>query len=239
MKSKTFKSTLISSAVAIAMGLSAVQLHATEGQAGAQPNPAQQTNPGQNVPGQDNPRPTNPGQTSPGQITEPSDGRELIDDVNRGTANTQSRRANLDPIDADDFVETASAKGHAEISTARLALEDGSPALRAYANKIIEDHTAANSELKAIAARADLDVADDATLMDRARVMMLSVRSGDSFDAAFIENQIESHEDSIELFERAAMSDHPQISAFAREKISTLQEHLRMAHALRNEVTSQ
>jgi putative membrane protein len=206
MKTTTIKNTMISSAIALAMGLSAAQLHASEGQAAGQVNP-------------------------------PTTGQQLSDDVNRAAANTENRRMNHDPVDAEDFVETASAKAHAAINTAQMALEEGSPALRVYANKIIEDHTVTNNELKAVAARADIDVADDATLMDRAKAMVLSVRSEESFDEAFIKNQITTHEESIELFERAANSDVPEISAFARGKLPALHEHLRMATALRAQIS--
>jgi putative membrane protein len=222
MKNTIFKSNLISVSVAVAIGFSVAQLNAYEGQAASQvgePDPRQVTQPVDQNP-------------------LPSDGEGLIDEVNRGTVTSESRRASHDPIDADDFVEEASARGHAEIGTARLALEQGSPSLRVYASKVIEDHTATNNELKAVAVRAGLDVSDDVAMMDKARAWVLSVREGESFDQAFVENQITAHEYSIELYERAAMSDHPEVSAFARGKLPALREHLHMATALKNQIES-
>lgn len=219
MKITHVKTTLLSTAIALTLGFSAAQLQADEGQ-----QTAAQAN--------------HPNQTVQGQVTQPSDGQELVSDVNRAAANENHRATDHDEIDAEDFVDTASAKGIAEIDTARIALEEGSPAIRTYANKIIEDHSVTNNELKAIAVRADLDVADDATLMDRAKAFVLSVRDGESFDEAYVNNQIAAHEESIELFERAAASDIPEISAFARGKLPALQEHLRMANALKTQVSS-
>lgn len=199
------KSTLISTAIVMAMGLSAAHLQA---------QPA----------------------TQPAQ---PAVGNSINSDVNRANQNLDTRRTEArGTIDADDFVETASAKGHAEINAAQTALENGSPQLHAFANKLIADHTTTNNQLKELARQSDLEVADDATLMDRAKGMVLSVRDGDSFDRAFIDNQIAAHEESIELFQRAANSDNPEISAFARSKLPTLEEHLRMANALKQEVGS-
>jgi predicted outer membrane protein len=137
-----------------------------------------------------------------------------------------------DPIDAEEFVETASAKGIAEIETARMALEEGTSNVHEFANRMIQDHTKANSELKYIARQADLEVADDPMLMDRAKAMMLSVREGQSFDEAYIENQINAHEETIKLFERASHSDNAEIRAYAREKLPKLREHLQMAKEL-------
>lgn len=141
-----------------------------------------------------------------------------------------------DPIDAEDFVETASAKGIAEIETARMALDEGTQNIHEFANRMIQDHTKANKELKEIAKQQDLEVADDATLMDKAKAMMLSIRDDESFDEAYIENQINAHEQAIELFERASHSDNDAIKAFAREKLPTLREHLQMAKQLKDQV---
>lgn len=150
--------------------------------------------------------------------------RNLEDDMTR------------DPIDAEDFVETASAKGIAEIETARMALDEGTQNIHEFANRMIQDHTKANKELKEIAKQQDLEVADDATLMDKAKAMMLSIRDDESFDEAYIENQINAHEQAIELFERASHSDNDAIKAFAREKLPTLREHLQMAEQLKDQV---
>lgn len=150
--------------------------------------------------------------------------RNLEDDMTR------------DPIDAEDFVETASAKGIAEIETARMALDEGTQNIHEFANRMIQDHTKANKELKEIAKQQDLEVADDPTLMDKAKAMMLSIRDDESFDEAYIENQINAHEQAIELFERASHSDNDAIKAFAREKLPTLREHMQMAKQLKDQV---
>jgi putative membrane protein len=141
-----------------------------------------------------------------------------------------------DPVDVEDFVETASAKGIAEIETARMALDEGTAQIHEFANRMIEDHTKANNELRDIARQQDLEVADDPTLMDKAKAMMLSIRNNESFDDAYIENQINAHEETIELFERASHSDNDAISAFAREKLPTLREHLQMANELEEQL---
>tara|TARA_R110000787_G_scaffold55239_2_gene127663 strand:- start:31803 stop:32426 length:624 start_codon:yes stop_codon:yes gene_type:complete len=141
-----------------------------------------------------------------------------------------------DPVDVEDFVETASAKGIAEIETARMALDEGTAQIHEFANRMIEDHTKANNELRDIARQQDLEVADDPTLMDKAKAMMLSIRNNESFDDAYIENQINAHEETIELFERASYSDNDAIRAFSREKLPTLREHLQMANELEEQL---
>ena len=166
--------------------------------------------------------------------------QQPVPQVDRSQQGAETRRIinNRDSIDADDFVEEVSAKNMAEINSARLALEEGGAAVKAYANKIIEDHTEINSELRALSASANLEVSDEATLVDRAKTLMLSVRDGQNFDEAYAENQINAHENSIELYQRATGSDNPAIASYASAKLPILQEHLRMANALKAQISS-
>ena len=138
-----------------------------------------------------------------------------------------------DTIDADDFVEDASAKGLAEIETSKLALQKSTAAdVRAFAQQMIEDHTAANKELAAIAARKNLEVSDDAELMNKAKEFILKQRDGESFDEAFANNQVNAHQNTIDLFQQASVSKDADLAAFATKTLPKLKHHLQMAKAL-------
>lgn len=139
----------------------------------------------------------------------------------------------VDKIDADDFVEEVSAKGIAEVESAKLALEKSkAPDVQAFAQKMISDHTAANKELAGIASRKNLEVSDEAALTTKAKKFVLEQRDSESFDEAYAKNQVEAHEDTIDLFEQAAVSDDAEIAAFANKTLPKLQHHLKMAKAL-------
>jgi len=148
-----------------------------------------------------------------------------------GTASSLALAA--DKIDADDFVDEVSAKGIAEVESAKLALEKStSTDVQAFAQKMITDHSAANMELAGIASRKNLEVADEAELTTKAKKFVLEQRDGQSFDEAYAKNQVEAHEDTIELFQRAAVSDDAEIAAFAKQMLPKLQHHLKMAKEL-------
>lgn len=137
-------------------------------------------------------------------------------------------------VDAEDFVDEASAKGLAEIETGKMALRKGtSQEVKDFAQKMINDHTAANRELAAIAKGKDLDVADDAELMNQAKAFILKQRDGESFDRAYANNQVVAHEQTIELF-REANADlrDPELKAFVQKTLPKLEMHLRMAQDL-------
>ncbi|WP_070884125.1 DUF4142 domain-containing protein [Pseudomonas sp. D1-3] len=141
-----------------------------------------------------------------------------------------------DKVSANDFAEEASAKGIAEIETSKLALEKGSHAeVKKFAQTMIDDHTRANDELKALAEKKNLQVSDDAELMNKAKAMILQVRDGENFDKAYANNQVVAHEQTIELYQKAAASDDAEVSAWAKKTLPKLEHHLEMAKELQSQ----
>lgn len=143
--------------------------------------------------------------------------------------------------DAADFVDQATAKGIAEIETAKLAIEQGQDAeIKSFAERMIEDHTKLNQELKELAQQKNLEVADDATLMDQAKAMVLEMRDGESFDDHYASNQVNAHEQSIELFENAAKNANDEdVRELAKDSLETLREHLAKAKELEGKFEAQ
>jgi putative membrane protein len=132
-----------------------------------------------------------------------------------------------------DFVDNAAAGGIAEIETSRLALEKSQSAdIKAFANQMITDHGKANDEL---AKANDIEVPDTTTLVKQAKEKILEVRD-ESFDAAYANNQVKAHEETIELFKKQAntVTDDKtkgatELRAFAQKMLPALEKHL--AHA--------
>jgi putative membrane protein len=136
--------------------------------------------------------------------------------------------------DNDDFVEDASAKGVAEVEAGKLAQEKGTSAdVKSFADMMVKDHTAANAKLKGIADTKKLEVSDNAMLMDKAKSMILELRSAKSFDQAYANNQVVAHEQTIALFKKeAAEGKDAELKAFATEMLPKLEAHLTHAKAL-------
>lgn len=136
--------------------------------------------------------------------------------------------------DADDFVEDASAKGVAEVEAGKLAQEKGTAAdVKAFGAMMVKDHTAANEKLKAIAERKKLEVSTDAELLDKAKAMILDLRSAKSFDQAYANNQVKAHEATIDIFEDEINNgDDAELKAFATETLPKLKAHLDQAKSL-------
>ena len=138
-----------------------------------------------------------------------------------------------------DFVDNAAAGGIAEIETSKLALEKSKSAdITAFAKMMIADHTKANEELAALAKKNDIEVPDTTTLVKQAKEKILEVRD-ESFDAAYANNQVMAHEETIKLFEKEAntVTDDKtkgatELKGFAQKMLPDLKKHLEMAKKL-------
>ena len=167
---------------------------------------------------------------------QPGAANETMRDSSQPATGPAAGHADLErDIEDEDFIEEASAKGMAEIETANMALENGTDAVKDFAQRMIEDHGKANKKMQELAQKHDLDISDEATLMDKAKAMTLQVRDGESFDEAYANNQVNAHEQTIELFQRASNSDNADISAFAKQTLPKLEQHLDMARELAEE----
>jgi putative membrane protein len=140
---------------------------------------------------------------------------------------------------SNDFVDNAAAGGIAEVETSKLALEKSASAdIKSFANMMITDHTKANDELAALAKKHDIEVPDSTTLVNQAKAKILDLRD-ESFDAAYANNQVKAHEETIALFKKEAdtVTDDKKPGAtdfkgFAQKMLPALEKHLDAAKAL-------
>lgn len=140
-------------------------------------------------------------------------------------------------IDPQVFVEKASAGGAAEVTLAKMALEKSTQdEVRHFAQMMIEAHTVINKELRELAQSEGLNIADEPTLMKKAKAFVLSQKDGESFDESYAKNQVQAHEQSFKLFRQAANSSDKNVREFAEAKLTTLEHHLNMARALETTV---
>jgi putative membrane protein len=131
------------------------------------------------------------------------------------------------------FVEMASEKSLAEIENGKLALQKSQSAdVRKFAQMMIDDHQAANNELTELSSQLRLPASDTTAMMDRVKKLILEYREG-SFDKAYANNQVEAHEQTIELFqEQVEDADVPPLQDYARKHLPRLEAHLEEAKKL-------
>jgi len=137
-----------------------------------------------------------------------------------------------------NFIMQAAAGGVGEVAFGQLAERYSSnPAVRQFAQQMINDHTGANRELIAIAGRKGVT---PPTTLDPGRVnanRQLSTLTGAAFDQQYMAQQVQDHELQLALFRQQAQSGiDPELLAFAAKYLPTVEAHLQMAREGLNSV---
>ena len=135
------------------------------------------------------------------------------------------------------FVTKAGQDGMTEVALGKLALEKSkSQNVRSFADHMVKDHGKANDELTTIAARKHYDVPKSLDAKHQAVVSEMQAKSGAEFDAAYADHMAMAHNQAIALFKDASGSSDPDLAGFASKTLPTLQEHKKMADALKSTV---
>lgn len=142
--------------------------------------------------------------------------------------------AKLPHADA-EFLKQAAQNGHAEVEGSKLALSKASsPEVKAFAQKMVDDHSKAGEELSALAASKGVKVSDEPSLAQKAKLKLLSLRDGLSFDQHYADSiGVKAHQDTVKLFQKASdEAKDPEVKAFATKTLPVLQHHLDMSRDL-------
>jgi putative membrane protein len=138
-----------------------------------------------------------------------------------------------DALTSQDFVTKAAESNFAEIDVSQLAQS------KAHSQDV-KDHSKANSQLAQIAKPKDLKVPLGPDMTHKATMQMLHLKSGESFDKAYMEQMDKDHQKAIELFQSAASS--PQVDkdlqAFASKTLPKLQEHHQLVAQVESKMPS-
>ncbi|WP_022961046.1 DUF4142 domain-containing protein [Halopseudomonas pelagia] len=126
-------------------------------------------------------------------------------------------------IPAERFVNEATAKSHALIEMSQAALEQGSSDVQQFARRVIDEQREMIQQLRTLAEADDLQVSDDANLVDQGRTLVMQLRNGESFDQAYANNAASIARELVDMFESAAASDLGVLSEYAERTLPQVQ----------------
>ena len=110
---------------------------------------------------------------------------------------TASARPNDFPEDR-SFLVNAAQSNLAEIATGRLALrESEDAAVRAYARRMVTDHTTAQAELRRIGRAWNTSVPSRPSPKQRRDAVRLEALEGSTFDRTYLRRQITAHRQTL------------------------------------------
>ena len=138
-----------------------------------------------------------------------------------------------------DFAKEAALASLTEIELGREALKNAaSEDVRRFGQRMIDDHTKAQADLKA-AAGSSFDLPTELDAEHRSMVEKHSRLSGREFDRAYMEKMVDDHSKVITKFERASESAKDKnIREFAGRTLPVLREHQSLARDTKSRLAS-
>ncbi|HWC96351.1 MAG TPA: DUF4142 domain-containing protein [Candidatus Sulfopaludibacter sp.] len=129
------------------------------------------------------------------------------------------------------FMNKAAQGGIAEVEMGRLAVQNGAnEAVKNFGQRMIDDHSRANDELKQLAARKNVTLPTTPDAKEQAGIDRLGKAQGATFDREYMNMMVNDHKEDISEFEKAARTEtDPDVKAFANKTLPTLREHLKLA----------
>ncbi len=132
-----------------------------------------------------------------------------------------------------EFLEHAAKGNMQEVMIAQAVVDRvANPQVRDFANTMIADHTASDKTVRALALSKGV-VLEDWDAKSNAKLDEKWTEKGGNLDKKYVHAMVEDHEEDVKMFTKEAeKANDPEIAAFARDTLPTLQHHLEMARAL-------
>lgn len=129
-----------------------------------------------------------------------------------------------------EFVTSAGMAGLAEVQMGNLAVQKAQSAeVKAFAQRMVTDHSKANEELKQLATVKGIALPAELAGDPQKGLEHLAMLSGTEFDNAYMQHMVADHQNAVALFQKAAAAQDTDLKGFAVRTLPTLEEHLRMA----------
>lgn len=132
------------------------------------------------------------------------------------------------------FMKEAAQGGEAEVQLGQLAQQKAeSPDVKAFGQRMVDDHTKANDQLKQVASQKGVTLPSQPDAKDKAEKARLEKMSGAQFDKAYMNYMVSDHKKDVADFQReASHANDPDVKNFAQSTLPTLQSHLQQAESI-------
>ncbi len=120
--------------------------------------------------------------------------------------------------------------GKAEVELGRMAATQGmSKEVKAFGQKMVEDHSKANQELMQLAEQKKVMLPPDVMPKHKEVMEKLAKLKGADFDKEYVKAMVEDHIKDVTAFEATANNGvDADVKAFAAKTLPTLRMHLQM-----------
>jgi putative membrane protein len=128
------------------------------------------------------------------------------------------------------MINTAKAS-MAEVELGKVAVQNASSdQVKKFGQKMIDDHSKANDELKALAGSKSVVLPSDVDAQDKATRDNLAAMKGEAFDREYMSMMVAGHRTVVDSFRMESKSgDDADLKAWVNKTLPTIEEHLKMA----------
>jgi putative membrane protein len=130
------------------------------------------------------------------------------------------------------FVKTARIAGAFEVESSQVALKRSrNPNIRAFAERMVADHTKLGERLDEVARRENMDVSEPTNtdkMVKKHDQLLATLRTADDnqFDRVYLQLQTAAHTEALQLFAAfAKRGDNEALKIYAQETLPVLLEH--------------
>jgi putative membrane protein len=116
-----------------------------------------------------------------------------------------------------EFAVKVADAGMLEVELGKLAQTNGShPEVKKFAQMMVDDHTAANNELKTVAQQKNITLPAAMGEKCQKKYNDLAEKKGEEFDKDYISFMVSDHKDVVDMFEKEAENGNdPDLKAWA------------------------
>ena len=154
----------------------------------------------------------------------------------RGNTGPRATHAALQTrgMSADKYVQSAAMSDMFETQSSKLALQRSqNPDVKAFAQRMIDDHTQSTQKLTGLLQSASVSTAPPPRGLDGTHQHMLQQlqsASGGQFDRLYMQMQVKGHQEALKVQEGySRRGDNDQLKTFASDASSMVQDHLSQA----------
>lgn len=132
------------------------------------------------------------------------------------------------------FMSDAAPGAMAEVELGKMAATQAQNAeVKAFAEKMVDDHSKAGDELKELAAQKKVTLPTEVMPTHKEVMAKLSKLSGADFDKEYVTAMVGAHQKDVAAFENVSKTAaDADVKAFATKTLPTLKMHLEMITAL-------
>lgn len=124
------------------------------------------------------------------------------------------------------FVQETAVGGMAEVELSKIAQKSENPDIKRFADRMVQDHTAANQELMSVTGGLGIDVPKALDHEHEQMRQNLATLHGKALDDQYMKVMVQDHNKTVKLFQQEERSGgNTQLKSFAAKALPILKEH--------------